>query len=51
MTLVEAAEIDLDLILCDIMRAAIAFKWHAYGKRKWRAMVHPPPATFTATPS
>lgn len=39
MTLVEAAESDLDLISCDIMRAAIAFKWRAYGQRKWRVMV------------
>ena len=39
MTLVEAAELDLDLISCDIMRTAIAFKWSAYGGRKWRLMV------------
>eukprot|EP00966_Prymnesium_polylepis_P323318 7379520-Prymnesium_polylepis.1 len=24
---------------CDVMRAAIAFKWQAYGRTKWRSMV------------
>jgi len=34
-SLVKAAESELDLIMSDVMRATIAFKWKAYGYSRW----------------
>lgn len=41
--LVKASEKELDLITCDVMRAAIAFKWQTYGHSRWVMQV----VTFT----
>jgi len=35
LSLVKASEVELDLITCDVMRAAIAYKWQAFGYRQW----------------
>ena len=37
--LVKASEVSIDLINTDVMRAAIGFKWQAFGRRKWMQQV------------